>query len=96
MCPAVHKETGEVVAVKTVDRAAASATRIQREADIMRLSGEHRNVVQFLDLFSSESHWHIVMEMAAGGELFDRLVTRGPYTELQASHLIKEARQRCP
>ena len=30
------------------------------------------------------------MEMAAGGELFDRLVTRGTYTEQQASTLIQE------
>ena len=30
------------------------------------------------------------MEMAAGGELFDRLVTRGTYTEQQASRLIQE------
>mmetsp|Transcript_23948 Transcript_23948/g.64773 ORF Transcript_23948/g.64773 Transcript_23948/m.64773 type:complete len:107 (-) Transcript_23948:47-367(-) len=56
----------------------------------MRIAGDHLNVTSFIDLFSSDTNWYIVMEMAAGGELFDRLVTRGPYTERQASTLLRE------
>lgn len=56
----------------------------------MRMGGDHRNIVQFVDMFSSDTHFYLVMEMASGGELFDRLVTRGPYTELQASALVRE------
>ena len=51
----------------------------------MRIGGDHCNVTSFIDLFSSDTQWYIVMEMAAGGELFDRLVTRGTYTEQQVN-----------
>ena len=32
----------------------------------------------------------LVMEMATGGELFDRLVQRGPYSEAQAAGMLRE------
>ena len=43
----------------------------------MRIAGDHRGIVDFVDLFQSDSHWYLVMEMASGGELFDRLINKG-------------------
>ena len=56
----------------------------------MRIGGDHRSVVNFVDLFESPSHYYLVMEMASGGELFDRLVARGPYTEAKAAEVVGE------
>jgi serine/threonine protein kinase len=56
----------------------------------MRLCGDHHYVADFVDLFESATHFYLVMEMASGGELFDRLITRGPYTEAHAAVLIRE------
>ena len=28
-----------------------------REAEIMRLGGDHRGIVDFVEMFSSETHW---------------------------------------
>jgi serine/threonine protein kinase len=67
-----------------------SKQRMHREADIMQLGGDHRCVVSYVDLFESPSHYYLVMEMASGGELFDRLVARGAYTEASAAKLVGE------
>lgn len=56
----------------------------------MSLCGDHHYVADFVDLFESDTHWYLIMEMASGGELFDRLITRGKYTETHASVLIRE------
>ena len=51
--------------------------KVMTEVEILRLAGEHRNIIGFRDLFQDDENWYIVMEMAEGGELFDRLVERG-------------------
>ena len=42
----------------------------------MRVAGEHRNINSCKDAFEDDKNWYIVMEMAEGGELFDRLCER--------------------
>ena len=42
-------------------------------------AGEHRNIIGFRDVFVDEDYYYIVMEMAEGGELFDRLVEQVRY-----------------
>ena len=90
VCPGQHRETGEIVAIKSVSKRTMSKQRMHREADIMQLGGDHRCVVSYVDLFESPSHYYLVMEMASGGELFDRLVARGAYTEASAAKLVGE------
>lgn len=83
--PGRHRETGQVVAIKSVSKKTTSRERMTREASIMRMSSDHVCVIDFIDLFDSPTHWYLVMEMASGGELFDRLVSKGPYTEASAA-----------
>jgi hypothetical protein len=90
VCPGRHRETGEIVAIKSVSKRTTSKQRMHREADIMQLGGDHRCVVSYVDLFDSPTHYYLVMEMASGGELFDRLVARGAYTEASAAKLVGE------
>jgi calcium/calmodulin-dependent protein kinase I len=85
-----HRETGEVVAIKQLPKKAIRELKVMTEVDILRLAGEHRNIIGFRDLFQDEENWYIVMEMAEGGELFDRLVERGAYSEAQASEIMRE------
>jgi len=93
VCPGRHRETGEIVAIKSVSKRTMSRQRMHREADIMQLGGDHRCVVSYVDLFESPSHYYLVMEMASGGELFDRLVARGAYTEASAANLVGEVNE---
>ena len=41
-------------------------------------------------VYEDERHIHIVMEVCSGGELFDRIIAKGHYSEQDAAHLIKQ------
>lgn len=74
VCVGAHRETGETVAIKQMPKKAVKEWKVQQEIEILRQAGEHRNIIGFRDMFQDEDNWYIVMEMAEGGELFDRLV----------------------
>lgn len=61
VCAGVHLETGEVVAIKQIPRSMIQPTRLQAEVDLLRMAGQHKNVVNFRDLFSDENEYYIVM-----------------------------------
>ena len=42
---------------------------------------DHQNIIKVLDTFQSAQAIYIVMELVKGGDLFDRIVVRGKYTE---------------
>ncbi|KAH8256471.1 hypothetical protein KR032_009426, partial [Drosophila birchii] len=50
----------------------------------------HPNIVQLLETYEDKSKVYLVMELVTGGELFDRIVEKGSYTEKDASHLIRQ------
>lgn len=58
---------------------------IQREVDVLNLVGQHPNVAELLDVFEDNKHVHLVLELCKGGELFDRVVTKGTFTEKMAA-----------
>ncbi|KAK2978869.1 hypothetical protein RJ640_030918 [Escallonia rubra] len=43
---------------------------------------EHANIVTSNDTYEDDIVVHLVMELCEGGELFDRIVARGHYTEM--------------
>ncbi len=43
-----------------------------------------------LEIFDSEEYLFLVMELTTGGELFDRIVAKGCYTEEEASQLVRK------
>uniref|UniRef100_A0A3P8XTL8 Protein kinase domain-containing protein n=1 Tax=Esox lucius TaxID=8010 RepID=A0A3P8XTL8_ESOLU len=51
---------------------------------------KHANIVSLEDIFESKSHLYLVMQLVSGGELFDRIVEKGFYTEKDASKLIQQ------
>lgn len=61
VCAGVHKVTGEVVAVKQIPRRLMTTPRLQAEVDLLRMAGQHKNVVGFRDLFSDKNFYYIVM-----------------------------------
>ncbi|XP_039299068.1 calcium/calmodulin-dependent protein kinase type 1 isoform X1 [Nilaparvata lugens] len=50
----------------------------------------HPNIVQLLETFEDKHKVYLVMELVTGGELFDRIVEKGSYTEKDASDLIRQ------
>jgi serine/threonine protein kinase len=50
----------------------------------------HNNIVQLYDTYDEKYYVYLVMELVIGGELFDRIVAKGSYTERDASNLIRQ------
>lgn len=49
----------------------------------------HPNVIRIVDAYEDAVAVHVVMELCSGGELFDRIVQRGHYTEKKAAELAR-------
>lgn len=62
---------------------------VWREIQIMHHLSEHPHVVRIKGTYEDNVFVHIVMELCAGGELFDRIVQKGHYSERKAAGLIK-------
>ena len=91
MC--TEKSTNEKYACKSIAkkklRTAVDIEDVRREVQIMKRLPKHPNIVSLKDTFEDENAVHIVMELCEGGELFDRIVSRGHYTERAAAGVMR-------
>ncbi|XP_048535387.1 calcium-dependent protein kinase 5 [Triticum urartu] len=62
---------------------------VRREIQIMHHLAGHRNVVAIKGAYEDQVYVHIVMELCGGGELFDRIIQRGHYSERKAAELTR-------
>lgn len=87
------KVTGEVLACKSIakDRLVTSedVRSVKLEIEIMTSLSGHPNVVALKAVFEEKEYVHLVMELCAGGELFDQLQKQGRYSEPDAARLFK-------
>lgn len=85
--------TGRQYAVKTIDLVRQSTTNQKMldtawELEIL-LSVDHANITRLVDVYETETELQLVMEYCEGGELFDRMIQKGTFSEdeaAQASH----------
>jgi len=85
-----HKKTGEEFAVKIIDRAKLKEKDDRgtfREIKIMKDLIDVDNIVQLVDIYITQKHFHIVQAYAKGGDVFDRLAKRVSYSEMDARFL---------
>lgn len=100
-----HRETGQAFAVKIIDKKALKGKEDSLENEIRvlkRFSAKrqendpdktwftHPNIVQLFETYEDKSKVYLIMELVTGGELFDRIVEKGSYTEKDASYLIRQ------
>uniref|UniRef100_A0A5B7AVT0 non-specific serine/threonine protein kinase n=1 Tax=Davidia involucrata TaxID=16924 RepID=A0A5B7AVT0_DAVIN len=87
------KSTGTLYACKSIPKKKLICKEdyddVWREIQIMHHLSEHPNVVRIKGTYEDQLYVHIVMELCAGGELFDRIVQKGHYSEREAAKLIK-------
>ncbi|KAG9148709.1 hypothetical protein Leryth_013393 [Lithospermum erythrorhizon] len=62
---------------------------VRREIQIMHHLAGQKNIVSIKGAYEDTLYVHIVMELCSGGELFDRIIQRGHYTERKAAQLTK-------
>lgn len=90
---ATETSTGEVYACKSISkkklRTRVDIEDVKREVEIMKHLPRHPNIVSLKDTYEDDNAVHLVMELCEGGELFDRIVARGHYTERAAAAVTR-------
>lgn len=75
-----HISTHKEVAIKIIDKTQLNPTsllKLFREVKIMKLIGDHPNIVKLFQVIETEKTLYLVMEYISGGEVFEYLVTNG-------------------
>ncbi|CAN4100679.1 unnamed protein product [Withania somnifera] len=89
----VDKVSGENAACKTIAksklRTEIDVDDVRREVVIMKHLPKHPNIVSYKEVYEDKEAVYLVMELCEGGELFDRIVARGHYTERAAALVTK-------
>ncbi|KAK6775114.1 hypothetical protein RDI58_026115 [Solanum bulbocastanum] len=83
------KWTNELYAVKYIERGKKIDEHVQREIMNHR-SLRHPNIIRFKEVFLTPTHLAIVMEYAAGGELFERICNAGRFGEDEARFFFQQ------
>mmetsp|Transcript_883 Transcript_883/g.2365 ORF Transcript_883/g.2365 Transcript_883/m.2365 type:complete len:159 (-) Transcript_883:1360-1836(-) len=85
------KTTGELVAIKVVDKSryAAGDNSLEREIKVL-IKVDHPNCIRLFDVYITPRKVYLVTELVTGGELLDRVTEKGNYTEKDAANLIRQ------
>ncbi|XP_022140022.1 CBL-interacting serine/threonine-protein kinase 23-like isoform X2 [Momordica charantia] len=88
-----NPETGENVAIKILDKEKVLKHKmigqIKREISTMKLI-RHPNVIRMIEVMASKTKIYIVLEFVTGGELFDKIVSRGRMKEDEARKYFQQ------
>lgn len=88
---AVRKSDGKQFAIKVIKKSKLNSEElavVHDEVEIMH-KVNHSNCVQLFEMFETSKKMYMVLELLTGGELFDRIVKKGSYSEKEASSVIK-------
>ena len=86
----VRKTDGAAFAVKIIKKSKLNADElavVHDEVEIMHRIA-HTHVVQLFEMFETNKKIYMIMELLTGGELFDRIVSKGSYSEREAAEVI--------
>ncbi|KAH9539672.1 hypothetical protein CY35_15G069500 [Sphagnum magellanicum] len=86
---------GQPIAVKIISKAkmttAIAIEDVRREVKILRALTGHENLVRYYDACEDNLNVYIVMELCEGGELLDRILSRGGrYSEEDAKVVVQQ------
>ncbi|WJX37996.1 Calcium-dependent protein kinase 17 [Trifolium repens] len=88
-----HKATKEQFACKTIAKRKLvnkeDIEDVRREVQIMHHLTGQANIVELKGAYEDKQSVHLVMELCGGGELFDRIIAKGLYTERAAASLLR-------
>lgn len=89
----VEKGTGKKYACKSIAKrkliSEEDVDDVRREIQIMHHLSGHPHVVNIKGAYEDMNAVHLVMELCSGGELFDRIIERGHYSERKAAQLTR-------
>ncbi|CAO2836281.1 unnamed protein product [Amaranthus hypochondriacus] len=90
----VDKNTGNEYACKSISKkklvTRADKEDMKREIQIMQHLSGQPNIVEFKGAYEDKTSVNLVMELCAGGELFDRIIAKGHYSEKAAATILRQ------
>ncbi|KAN0016207.1 hypothetical protein ACTFIV_010073 [Dictyostelium citrinum] len=87
-----HKQTKQQYAIKVINKSELGKDyekNLKMEVDILK-KVNHPNIIALKELFDTPEKLYLVMELVTGGELFDKIVEKGSYSEADAANLVKK------
>ncbi|KAM7396211.1 hypothetical protein PAMP_019268 [Pampus punctatissimus] len=84
-----HKSTRQPYAIKMIETRYREGREVcESELCVLRRV-RHTNIIQLVEVFETAERVYMVMELATGGELFDRIIARGSFTERDATRVLQ-------
>lgn len=87
------RENRDALACKSISkrklRTAVDIEDVRHEVAILSTLPKHPNIVKLKATYEDNENVHLVMELCEGGELFDRIVARGHYSERAAAGVAR-------
>ncbi|EPQ25653.1 uncharacterized protein PFL1_06790 [Pseudozyma flocculosa PF-1] len=88
----IEKTTGEERALKIIAKKPLKDNNENMLREEIAILGrvEHPNIIKMWDLYETKEGVFIVTDLCRGGELFERLVEKVHYNELDARHIVRQ------
>lgn len=84
------KEMQQARALKTIKKSLLKTEeQVREEMEIMKLL-DHPNIVRLYETFEDIRNIYLVLELCVGGELFDRILAGGKFTEHESAHSVQQ------
>lgn len=84
-----HKGTRQPYAIKMIETRWREGREVcESELRVLRRV-RHTNIIQLMEVFETAERVYLVMQLATGGELFDRVIARGSFTERDATRVLR-------
>ncbi|GMH48088.1 hypothetical protein TrRE_jg11832 [Triparma retinervis] len=89
---ATHKKDGTKWAIKVIKKNSVGPddeAALKSEVEVLQ-TVSHDNIVRLNEVFDCSQNLYMVMEVCAGGELFDRITEKDHYSEEEARFAIRQ------
>ena len=79
----------KTITKESVETSQGGTKKFFTEVDILRKL-DHPNILKLYEFYEDQRHFHLVMELCTGGELFDRIIDYGKFSETSAAIIMNK------
>ncbi|GAB4815929.1 hypothetical protein N2152v2_002975 [Parachlorella kessleri] len=90
----LEKRSGELFACKSISKAKLITKEdvedVKREVEILHLLTGHPNIAGLKATYEDKHSVHLIIEYCKGGELFERIISKGTFSEAEAARYFRQ------